>query len=219
MMVEEAEQARKSGGVSRFVMMFMIMLTFLIILNPEMRSALGNGMSVVMNPVIGFGGAYPLLTLLIAGMMTSSISILGRHFFVDWVEMARNQKVMSAFNKERREAMMSQNMAKLKRLNEMSPEIMQKGMSQSMNQLKPMAFTMIIIIIIFSWLYSFVADFAIDPKFSVPWAFNTNMLGSTLLPNWVLVYALISIPFGQVIQRILKFFSFKKKLRERGVLE
>jgi uncharacterized membrane protein (DUF106 family) len=133
--------------------------------------------------------------------------------------MARNQKIMSAFNKERREAMMSQNMAKLKRLNEMSPEIMQKGMSQSMNQLKPMAFTMIIIIVIFSWLYSFVSDFAVDPKYSVPWAFNTNMLSSTVLPNWVLVYALISIPFGQVVQRILKYFSFKKKLREKGVLE
>jgi uncharacterized membrane protein (DUF106 family) len=216
-MVEETEQTPKSGGASRFIMMFMIMMTFLIILNPEMRSALGNAMALVMNPAIGFGGAYPLLTLLIAGMITSSISILGRHFFVDWVEMARNQKVMSAFNKERREAMMTQNMAKLKRLNEMSPEIMQKGMSQSMNQLKPMAFTMIIIIIIFSWLYSFVADFAIDPKYSVPWAFNTSMLGSTLLPNWVLVYALISIPFGQVVQRILKYISFKKKLRERGI--
>jgi uncharacterized membrane protein (DUF106 family) len=218
-MVEETEQRPRSGGASRFIMMFMVMMTFLIILNPDLRSALGGAMAYVMNPVIGFNGEFPLLTLLIAGMMTSSISILGRHFFVDWVEMARNQKVMSAFNKERRQAMMTQNMAKLKRLNEMSPEIMQAGMSQSMNQLKPMAFTMIIIIVIFSWLYSFVSIYAIDPKFSVPWAFDTSMLSATVLPNWVLVYALISIPFGQVVQRILKYFSFKKKLREKGVLE
>jgi uncharacterized membrane protein (DUF106 family) len=218
-MVEEAEQRPASGGVSRFIMMFMIMLTLLIILNPEMRSALGNGMAVVMNPIIGFNGAYPLMTLLFAGMITSTISILGRHFFVDWVEMARNQKVMTAFNKERREAMMTQNTVKLRRLNEMSPEIMQKGMSQSMNQLKPMAFTMIIIIIIFSWLYSFIGNYAVDPKFSVPWEFNSFLTAVTVLPHWVMVYALISIPFGQVVTRLLKYFSFKKKLREKGVLE
>lgn len=218
-MVEEAQPPTPSGGASRFIMLFMIMMTFFIILNPEMRSALGGAMAFVMNPVIGFNGAYPILTLLFAGMMTSTISILGRHFFVDWVEMAKSQKIMSAFNKERRDAMMKQNMAKLKRLNEMSPEIMQEGMSQSMNQLKPMAFTMIIIIVIFSWLYTFVSVTALDPKFSVPWDFDSNMNKATILPHWVLVYALISIPFGQVVTRVLKYFSFKKKLRERGVLE
>ncbi len=218
--MDERPQPQPGGGTaSRFIMMFMIMMTLFIILDPNMRSALGGAMALVMNPLIGFGGAYPLLTLLIAGMITSSISILGRHFFVDWVQMAKSQKIMSAFNKERREAMMKQNMAKLKRLNEMSPEIMQQATKQSMNQLKPMAFTMIIIIVIFSWLYSYVSGYAIDPKFSVPWELNSNLLKSTVLPHWVMVYALISIPFGQIITRVLKYFSFKKKLRERGVLE
>jgi uncharacterized membrane protein (DUF106 family) len=207
------------GGASRFIMMFMIMMTLFIILDPNMRSALGGAMTLVMNPLIGFNGAFPLLTLLFAGMITSSISILGRHFFVDWVEMARSQKIMSAFNKERREAMMSRNMAKLERLNKMSPEIMQKATRQSMNQLKPMAFTMIIIIVIFSWLYSFISSYAVDPKFSVPWDLNSSLNAVTVLPHWVMVYALISIPFGQVITRLLKYFSFKKKLREKGVLE
>ncbi len=207
------------GGASRFIMMFMIMMTLFIILDPNMRSALGGAMTLVMNPLIGFNGAFPLLTLLFAGMITSSISILGRHFFVDWVEMARSQRIMSAFNKERREAMMSRNMVKLERLNKMSPEIMQQATRQSMNQLKPMAFTMIIIIVIFSWLYSFISSFAVDPKFSVPWDLNSNLNAVTVLPHWVMVYALISIPFGQVVTRLLKYFSFKKKLREKGVLD
>jgi uncharacterized membrane protein (DUF106 family) len=218
-MDERAQPQPGGGGASRFIMMFMIMMTLFIILDPNMRSALGGAMTLVMNPLIGFNGAFPLLTLLFAGMITSSISILGRHFFVDWVEMARSQKIMSAFNKERREAMMSRNMAKLERLNKMSPEIMQKATRQSMNQLKPMAFTMIIIIVIFSWLYSFISSYAVDPKFSVPWDLNSSLNAVTVLPHWVMVYALISIPFGQVITRLLKYFSFKKKLREKGVLE
>ena len=218
-MDEGAQPQPGGGGVSRFIMMFMIMMTLFIILDPNMRSALGGAMTVLMNPLIGFNGAFPLLTLLFAGMITSTISILGRHFFVDWVEMARSQRIMSAFNKERREAMMSRNMAKLERLNKMSPEIMQQATKQSMNQLKPMAFTMIIIIVIFSWLYSFISTYAVDPKFSVPWDLNSNLTAVTLLPHWVMVYALISIPFGQVITRLLKYFSFKKKLREKGVLD
>ncbi|MCK4445173.1 MAG: DUF106 domain-containing protein, partial [Thermoplasmata archaeon] len=157
--------------------------------------------------------------LLFAGMMTSTVSILGRHIFVDWVEMARSQKIMSAFNKERREAMMKRNTAKLERLNAMSPEIMKNATKQSMNQLKPMAFTMIIIIVIFSWLSIFVSTTAVDTKFSSPWDFNADLLDTTVLPHWLMVYALISIPFGQVITRLLKHFSFKKKLREKGVLE
>lgn len=218
-MDEGAQPQPGGGGVSRFIMMFMIMMTLFIILDPNMRSALGGAMTVLMNPLIGFNGAFPLLTLLFAGMITSTISILGRHFFVDWVEMARSQRIMSAFNKERREAMMSRNMAKLERLNKMSPEIMQQATKQSMNQLKPMAFTMIIIIVIFSWLYSFISTYAVDPKFSVPWDLNSNLTAVTLLPHWVMVYALISIPFGQVVTRLLKYFSFKKKLREKGVLD
>lgn len=218
-MAEEAKPPTAKAGMSRFVMFFMIILTIFILFDPTLRAALGGAMSFVMNPIIGFGGAYPIVTLLFAGMLTSSISIVGRHFFVDWVEMARTQKIMSAFNKERRDAMMKQNMAKLKRLNEMQSEIMGDSMKQTMNQMKPLAFTMVIIIIIFAWLYSFIGLTAINTAYSVPWAFDSNLVHSTVLPNWLLVYILISIPFGQVVGRLLKYFSFRRKLRERGILE
>ena len=39
------------------------------------------------------------------------------------------------------------------------------------------------------------------------------MKDSNLLPNWVLLYSLMTLPFGQVLQRLLKLFSFSKKLR------
>lgn len=190
-----------------------------VLLNQGMRDALGGAMAFVMNPVIGFGGSFPVLTLLFAGMLTSSISILGRHFFVDWIALAKSQKIMAAFNKERREAMMKQNMAKVKRLNEMSQEIMQDSMKHSMNQMKPMAFTMVIIIIIFAWLSSFIGSFAIDTAFSVPWEYDANLASATLLPHWVMVYALISIPFGQVLQRVLKYIKFKRKLGEMMIYD
>lgn len=218
-MAETSKPPPAKAGMSRFIMFFMIILTVFVLFDPTLRSALGGAMSFVMNPIIGFGGAYPILTLLFAGMITSTVSIAGRHFFVDWVAQAKTQKIMSAFNKERRDAMMKQNLAKLKKLNEMSSEIMQDSMKQTMNQMKPLAFTMLIIIVLFAWLYSFIAYEAVDTAYSVPWAFNANLVHSTLLPNWLLVYILISIPFGQVVGRLLKYFTFKKTLRERGILD
>ena len=35
-----------------------------------------------------------------------------------------------------------------------------------------------------------------------------------LFPDWVLVYTLVSIPFGQVLSRALRYFSFSKRLKE-----
>jgi hypothetical protein len=35
-----------------------------------------------------------------------------------------------------------------------------------------------------------------------------------VLPNWVLLYSLASIPFGQVLARALRWMDFKKRLVE-----
>ena len=40
------------------------------------------------------------------------------------------------------------------------------------------------------------------------------MKHSNVLPNWVLLYSLLTLPFGQVLTRVLKYFSFSKKLKE-----
>jgi len=36
---------------------------------------------------------------------------------------------------------------------------------------------------------------------------------TTVLPHWILLYTLISIPFGQALSRTFRYFEFKKKLR------
>jgi hypothetical protein len=34
------------------------------------------------------------------------------------------------------------------------------------------------------------------------------------LPNWVLLYSLISIPTGQIMGRVLRFIEFRGRIRE-----
>jgi len=86
-------------------------------------------------------------------------------------------------------------------------------MQASQTQLKLMPITMLVIIPIFAWLANFVYLDLESTLFSVPWALEANMRNSNVLPNWILLYSLLTLPFGQVLTRALKYFSFSKRLR------
>jgi uncharacterized membrane protein (DUF106 family) len=122
--------------------------------------------------------------------------------------------VVSAFNKELQKARLENNTYKVKKLTEKQPEILQKSMKASATQLKLMPVTLIIVIPIFAWLSVFILDVH-SPLIAVPWSFNVDLTENAIFfPNWVLLYSLISIPLGQVLARSLRFYDFRKRLRE-----
>ncbi len=203
--------AAKSGGTSRLITIFIFVLAIFVLFDPTLRDALGKIVGYGLNPLVGFNGAYPVLTLVITGVFMAVLTIVVRHFFTDYVAQAESQKIVGAFNKELRQARKDNNTFKLKKLLEMQPKILQKSMAQSTTQLKLMPVTMIIIIPIFAWISVFI-NASPSTLFAVPWAFNADLNASYLFPTWVLLYSLISIPAGQVVARGLRYFSFKKRL-------
>lgn len=198
---------------NQMVVLFAFMIALLVMFDNDIRQGLGKIVGVPLAPLVGFDGQLPILTLLLTGLLMSFFSITVRHFFSDWVAQARSARITSAFQKELREARQSNNTYKLKKLMELQPQIMTESMKASQTQLKLMPVTMLVIIPIFAWLANFVYLDLESTKFSVPWALNADMTGSNVLPNWVLLYSLLTLPFGQVVTRILKFFSFSKRLR------
>lgn len=210
-----ADKPPKIGGQMLMMMIMFMMILFLF--NQPVRMAIGGALGTVLYPVIGFGGSFPIITLMAAGMMMIVFTTIIRHFFVDWVEMARNQRIVSAFNKELRKARLENNMYKIKKLTEMQKDIMAKSLSSTQTQIKLMPITMLIIIPIFAWIWVFVSESIPSSTFSVPWALDGDLLRHNILPNWILVYSLMTLPFGQVVSRILKFFSFRKRLREMEI--
>jgi len=204
----------KPDFANQLVLLMAFMMAIFIMFDNNLRQSLGNIVGVALGPLVGFSGHQPILTLLLTGLIMSVFSITVRHFFMDWVSMARNQRIGSAFQKELREARLSNNTYKLKKLTEVQPQIMAQQMKASQTQLKLMPVTMIVIIPIFAWLANFVYLDLQSTVFSVPWEFNSDMKHSNVLPNWVLLYSLLTLPFGQVLTRVLKYFSFSKKLRE-----
>lgn len=195
------------------MLLFALMISMLVLFDQNLRQSLGEIVGVGLGPVVGFGGDRPILTLLLTGLLMSFFSIIVRHFFMDWIEQARSARIMSAFQKELREARTSNNTFKLKKLTELQPQMMSQSLKTTQTQFKLMPFTMIVVVPIFAWLANFVYIDVASTTFSVPWAFNVDMKGSNVLPNWVLLYSLLTLPFGQVVTRVLKYYTFGKRLR------
>ncbi|MGN1044864.1 MAG: DUF106 domain-containing protein, partial [Candidatus Methanomethylophilaceae archaeon] len=131
-------------------------------------------------------------------------------------EQAKSQHVMSEFNKERRKAMMSNNTYAIKKLDELQPVMMAKNREISQKSMKTMPYTMVVIIPLFLWVryYVNVTLFTEAMRTVVfPWA-SVNLLDTFVFPIWVFVYMLISVPLGQVINKVIRWYLFKKKLAE-----
>ncbi|MBO6084567.1 MAG: DUF106 domain-containing protein [Candidatus Methanomethylophilaceae archaeon] len=200
-------------------MMPMLVMMFLILVlyafdgsDHKIGEVLNYGLSF-----FDFDGEMPILTLFMVGAIMASLSAILRSFFMDMIEQARSQQIMSAFNKELRQARIENNSFKIKKLTEMQPTMMAKNMETSNKMMKAMPFTMIVIIPLFLWVRYFV-DVTVreagNLAFSVPWAELGLMDNIWFMPAWILVYTMVSIPFGQLVNRLIRTYKFRKHLNE-----
>lgn len=197
---------------------FLTFVTFGIVLfvmfNNELRQQLGHWVGYALNPAIGFGGKFPVLTIVIAGTIMVLATTLLRHFTTDWLEQARSQAYMRSFSKELSAARKENNTYKMKKLQDKQPEIMMKQQEVQMKQMKTMPLTMIIVIPLFAWLFEFLV--ALDYWwYSSPWNLRVDMFETTVFPHWVLLYMTLSIPLGALVQKAMKYASWKERWQRR----
>lgn len=201
---------RAKNPSSTFVMILAFVGVFLIMFNEGLRTALGTAVGLVFNPTIGFPSA-PIWTIFLGGVVMIVATSVIRHYLVDWMKMARTQDVMRTYQKELSEARKANNTYKMKRLTEMQGDMLQMQAEMSTDQMKPMAFTMLLVIPIFAWLLHFVAEIATTDIIRMPWATEWDLLGNWwFLPHWILLYSLFSIPFGSLTQKALKMWEYSR---------
>jgi len=196
-------------------MMLSLGMVFILFI-PEIRGPVGEGVGFVFEPIIGFGGEYVVLTLIFAGMIMIGISTIVRTLLTDTMKQAKNQNEMKAFNAELRQARIENNLYKIKKLSEQQSAMMNKSMESSMKMMKTMPLTMLIVIPIISWIWIFLESLdKAHRTIAVPWE-GSVVLTETMwiLPVWILVYMLITIPFGQLLSRAIRWIKFKKRLEE-----
>ena len=166
---------------------------------------------------IDMDGKYPVVTLFCVGAFMASFSAIVRSFFMDLMEQAKSQQIMSAFNKELRQARLEQNSFKIKKLTEMQPQMMAKNMETSNKMMKTMPITMIVIIPLFLWVRYFINETVYDAGtlgIFVPWAEVGLLNNIWFMPAWILVYTLVSIPFGQIVNRLIRTIKFRSYLKK-----
>lgn len=191
----------------------------MVMFDRDLRAQIGDALGSVLYPIIGFGGEYPILTLMCAGAIMISFSTIVRDFFMDWVEMAENQKISSKFRKELMEAKRANKQTKVKKMEKKQDEISKMSMKSFKPQIKSMAITMIFVISIFGWLWQFTGRLS-NKAFSVPWAMNATLTDPLIpgcfmpLPQWIGVYMLVSLPLTQILMVLLKMYDFKTRLEE-----
>ncbi len=220
---EEKEKETPSGesifNLRRFVYIFFGLLALLIMFDTGLRKDVGRAIGAVLDPVIGFNGQYPILTLMCAGSIMITISTIIRDQLMDWVDMAESQKISSKFQKKLMNAKKANKQSKVKKLEKKQQEISKLQMNTFKPQMKSIALTMFFILSIFGWIWVFIGGLP-NHSYSVPWALNATlnkpMIEGCFLPfpQWIGVYMLVSLPLTQVLMSVLKMIDFKKRLKE-----
>ncbi len=223
-MQQVQQQAPPMSNKSMIGMLLMMVVMMVVMM---FRAPLGEALDVVFKH-IAFDGQYPVLTLIIAGLIMITISTVVRSLMSNPLQMARNQQIQSDFNKEFRQARIENNLFKMKKLQEMQPQIMAMSMEASTQQMKVMPITMVFIMPMYAWVWYFllVGDFqgvtgqyfSADniPVVDLPWSegFDLNTILLRFFPAWIIIYTMVSLPIGQIENRLIRFIFFKKKLKE-----
>ena len=210
----------KAQGSNLLLMMILLMMMFFIM--PTLGPYLGIYVfGPVLEPVIGFNGDYPILTLFFAGMLVVTLSSSLTNFFTDWKEMGEAQEMSKAFQKEIQKARKEGNTNRVSKLMKMQPEIMKKQTEASGGMMKPMVFLIIFIWPIFMWLRFFLSGLP-HYYFTVPWADQVSFFSwpFSFGQAWIWLYLIFSMVIGQLLRQGLKYFSWsdqwkniKKKIK------
>ena len=209
---------KAQGSTLLYLMLFMIIILFIM---PTLGPYLGYYFGLVLQPLIGFNGNFPVLTVAFAGLIVVLLSSLLTNFFTDWKKMGEMQEMSRAFQKEMSEARKTGNTNKVNKLMKMQPQMMKKQTEASGGMMKPMLFLIIFIWPIFMWLRAFLAGLD-HYYFTVPWANQVSFFSYPFSfgQAWLWLYLIFSMIFGQMIRHGLKYISWsdwwknmKKKIR------
>lgn len=201
---------------SQMLLFLLVMFVMLFIFSDiNIRNTIANALNVVLYPLIGFDGQFPVLTVLISAIIVVSLSSFFTHIFTNWKAMGRSQEINRAFQKEMSKARRERNEVRIKKLMKMQPEIMKMSMESSSGMMKPMMFLIIFIAPLFIWLTFFLGNLQYF-SFTLPWSFNVSLYNRSpiYITNWFLLYLVFSFLIGQLLRQGLKWISWSNRWQQ-----
>lgn len=195
--------------------MFMMLIAMLVMIVIMMfYTQIGSALNSVLYPVLGFGGKYPVVTIVIAGLIVITVSTIIRSFMTDFVAQARNTQIQKEFQAEMKKAKLENNLYKLKKLQEEQPKITAKSMETQTQMMKIMPITMIIVMPVYAWLRYFVYNDLYNVVIHLPFQDCHLWDGLWVMQLFVIIYMVISMPAGYLEGRVVRYIKLKKRLKE-----
>jgi uncharacterized membrane protein (DUF106 family) len=139
--------------------------------------------------------------VLVMAILISAIIVFITSKVVDQREIRKMKEKMSKLQEKAREAQKKNDAKELSKINKELLAMQSKMMS---NSIRPMLFTMVPIILIFSWMrqYHYLTSYIESHGYLVALPFSLPIWGSKL--EWLGWYILCSIPASSLIRKILK---------------
>ena len=196
------------GGSMMMMLMIMVLMT-LLIMNPGIRNTLGGIADPVLSPVLP-EETYFIITVLMLGSFSMLMNTILRSFFLDPVAQAHIGHRQGQVRRMMNDARMSRDPILQEKATVLQQQMMPEQLKIQMGAMKPMMFTMVIIIGLFSWLTTTVETFRVD-YVSLPWASEWNLLSDKFMffPAWICAYICMSAPLGRIVDRHIKLIRYR----------
>ena len=137
------------------------------------------------------------------------VNTVFRSFFMDPLKQAhlahRNKQIRKLMN----EARINRDKARMDKIQKLQQRLMPEQMKLQNSMMKPMMFTIVFIIGIFSWMAESAAGFRVG-YVSLPWQPMWGMMDTIcwIFPAWVITYIAMSAPLGRIVDRHIKIIRF-----------
>jgi len=210
--------AQPSGGdaqgeaMSSMMMPMLVLLLVMMVLMfvPGLRVLLADSAGLAIEPLLPFHEQYFVPTVFIVGTSIMVVNTIIRSLFIDPIKQAHFSHRQRQVGKQLREAQMARDTARVEKMQKLQMEMMPENMAMQSAMMRPMMFTIVFIIAIFSWMASEVETFRVS-FVSLPWlpmwSFNERILW--IFPAWIATYITMSAPFSRIIDRHLKILRYK----------
>ena len=191
---------RNYGGLIALIVAVALIFSYSI---PGFRETVGEALNVILGPL---AEALPLfMVIIVLSAITAIYSSLIQKYTIDYEGMQETQEKMKAFQKEYREAQLSGDDKRVKKLDAKRDKMMKDQLEMSQQQFKPMAYILILSVPIFFWLSFSLTNYSESLSITMPFfgavTLATNVIGP--VPAWILWYMICSLTISQVVRKSL----------------
>ena len=205
----DAQGQAAAGMMTPMLVLLAMMLTIMLV--PGLRTGLAVVAGSIIEPLLPFHEKWFVPTVFVIGSSIMVVNTIIRSIFVDPLTQAHFAHRNKQIGRQLKEAQAARDTARVEKMRQLQMEMMPDQMAMQSATMKPMLFTMVFIIAIFSWMANSVLEFRVD-YVSVPWQPMWEMDARVMwiFPAWVFTYIAMSAPLGRIIDRHLKLLRYRK---------